>query len=238
MISPAYESFINEICYDYHDANEGFTTELLGLLKSFVLKFVIAPFIIIGGLTALCMACIIADHIKYNEAHKEDFKDAKAYGDYITKLYQDAANDVLKDSKVKESINNSVKKLIAKQMKENKDLAVKYNLTVKDFSLEIKKCPVTIKMPDFPKRGDRMGCIGGNVIQAKDACLACVTSLKKESIAKFDEDDAYFAERFTGIIFYDPIKKEIIQNYGYDEKLPENVIDRKEYNRYINSIKK
>ena len=95
------------------------------------------------------MACIIADHIKYNKAHKEDFKDAKAYGDYITKLYQDAANDALKDSKVKADINNSVKKLITKQLKDNEDLADKYNLTVKDFSLEIKKCPVTIKMPDF-----------------------------------------------------------------------------------------
>lgn len=238
MITPAYESFVNEICYDYRDANEGFTTELLGLLKSFVLKFVIAPFIVIGGLTALCMACIIVEDIKYKDAHKEDFKDAKAYGDYITKLYQDAANDALKDSKIKVSIDNSVNKLIAKQLKDNKDLADKYNLTIKDFSLEIKKCPVTIKMPDFPKRGTRVEYIGGNVIQAKDACLACVTSLKKETIAKFNEDDAYFAERFTGIVFYDPIKKEIIQNYGYDEKLPENVINREEYNRYINSIKK
>lgn len=235
MITPAYESFVNEICIDYKEANEGIVGELV---KSFVMKFIVAPFLVITAITIAEIVCIVSYENSWKKEHKEDFKDAKAYTEYITKKYQTAASNALKDPKIKNSINNSVKNFISKQLKENKDLTSKYNLSINDFTTEIKKCPVNIKMPDFVDKNGRISHYGFNTAQVKDGCLVCVSSLKKESIARFNGDDAYFVDRFTGMIFYDPVKNEIIKDIGYEQKLPENVIDKKEYDNYIKSIKK
>ena len=114
----------------------------------------------------------------------------------------------------------------------------KYNLSIKDFEIEVKKFPVNIQMPDFKRVGNEPIVNGNNRAQVKDGCLAYVSALKKETIAKFDETDAYFADRFVGVVLYDPVKKEIIKDYGYNKSIPENVIDKEEYNRYIKSIKR
>ncbi len=235
MITPAYESFVNEICIDYKEANEGIVGELI---KSFVLKFIVAPFLVITVITIAEVVCIASYENSWKKEHKKDFENAKAYTDFITKKYQDAVNSALKDSKIKNNINSVVKNFINKQLKENKDLVSKYNLSIKDFNTEIKKCPVNIKMPEFRDADGRISHYGFNTAQVPDACLICVSSLKKETITRFDETDAYFADRFTGMVFYDPVKNEIIKDIGYDKKLPENVIDKKEYDNYINSIKK
>lgn len=231
MITPAYEAFVNDLCIDYEEANEG-------VIGNFVLKFIVAPFLVLTAITIVEVVCILGADNSWKKEHKKDFENAKEYTNYFAKKYQDATNNALKDQKVKNAITKAVKNCIDTQLKENSDLASKYNLGIKDFNIEIKKCPVTIKMPDFRDADGRISHYGFNRAQVNDACLVCVSSLKKEVISKFDEDDAYFIDRFTGMIFYDPIKNEIIKDIGYDKKLPENIIDKKEYDKFIKSIKK
>ncbi len=235
MISPAYEAFVNDLCIDYKEANEG----ILGdSVKYIAIKFIIAPFLISAAFFGVMGITVAYEKMKYKKNHAKDYEDSKSFVSYITKQYQDASEKALKDSEVKSKMNAAIKGNIAKQLKENKDLVDKYNLSIKDFEIEVKKFPVNIQMPDFKRAGNEPIVIGNNRAQVKDGCLAYVSALKKETIVKFDETDAYFADKFVGVIIYDPIKKEIIRDYGYDKSIPENVIDREEYNRYIKSIKK
>ena len=70
MISPAYESFVNEILYDnyknYEAAEEG-------IIGGILLGILAAPFILITGICMFMQVCIKVDELK----HKPEIKNVK-----------------------------------------------------------------------------------------------------------------------------------------------------------------
>ncbi len=239
MITLAYESFINEICYDtykkYEVAEEGIIGKiLLGILA--------APFILIAGMCMFMQVYIKIDEFK----NKPNIKNAKDVLNAIKNEYQNAAKKEFNNPAVKKTLNDEALKMIKVQLSKNSTLAKRYNLTEKDFEISTVLLPAAFKIPKEFGIGGKMSLEKDDIYTGnkntgmivENSFVGVVSSLKTSTLSKFNENDIDSAKKFVGIIAYNPIEKKISKKMGYTDAIPDNMISDEKYEEYTNKIKK
>lgn len=239
MISPAYESFVNDVIYDNYKKYEAAEE---GIIGGILLGILAAPFILITGICMFMQVYIKVDELK----HKPEIKNTKNVFNAIKSEYQNAAKKAYNDTSIMKELNAEVLKMIKVQLSKNNALAKKYNLTENDFEINNVLLPATFNIPKsfgiggiMSLRNDKIYSGNGNTgTVIENSFVGVVSSLKVSTLSRFDDKDIKAAKKFVGIIAYNPIKQEISKKMGYTDDIPENVISDEKYNDYINKIKK
>ena len=84
MLSPSYESFVNDLVYDNYKKYEAAEE---GIIGGILLGILAAPFILITGMCMLMQVYIKVDELK----HKSEIKNTKNVFNVIKSEYQNAA---------------------------------------------------------------------------------------------------------------------------------------------------